>query len=199
MVHIGRLLVETQFSRKHIEEAIHLCEDMTYNVRRVWGSLDSTTIEMQILLSSFYTSSSQHAKAMRIHEELLRETIRDAGDELSEAEACRIALQQIEFLKRTYQRLGKWDKDPSIYVDLFHRLSQEFDGESAWKAAKLQSVDKWQPKGADELGVWHRPASFEFMDTKNVSHHENRLRQSSGSRPNMHRAGSAHSGISITY
>lgn len=199
MVHIGRLLVETQFSRKHIEEAIHLCEDMTYNVRRVWGPLDSTTIEMQILLSSFYTSSSQHAKAMRIHEALLRETIQDAGDELSDADACRIALQQIEFLKRTYQRLGKWNKDPSIYVDLFQRVSQRFEEVPAWKAAKLQSVDKWQPKGADELGVWRRPASFEFMDTTSVSHHENRLRQSSGSRPNMHRAGSAHSGISITY
>ncbi|PQE21552.1 nacht domain protein [Rutstroemia sp. NJR-2017a WRK4] len=168
VVHIGRLLVETQFSRKHIEEAIHLCEDMTYNVRRVWGSLDSTTIEMQILLSSFYTSSSQHAKAMRIHEELLRETIRDAGDELSDADACRIALKQIDFLKRTYQRLGKWDKDPSIYIDLFQRVSQKFEAEPAWKAAKLQSVDKWQIKAADELGVWHRPASFEFMDTTRV-------------------------------
>ncbi|KAI9641201.1 hypothetical protein NHQ30_010001 [Ciborinia camelliae] len=173
IVHIGRLLVETQFSRSHQEQAIILLEDMCYNIRRVWGPLDPTTLEMQNLLSAFYTSSPHPdlTKAMRIHEDILRSTVSDAGDELPRDEVCDIAIVQLELLKRVYWRKGSWDKDVSVYVDLWQQIGQEFENEHAWKEAVkvLKGVDKWTVKKGekgekdDELGIWKRPGSFEFM------------------------------------
>ncbi|CAD6445073.1 c42f2e4b-2fcf-4437-ac29-47625158b686 [Sclerotinia trifoliorum] len=190
IVHIGRLLVETQFSSNHQEQAIHLLEDMCYNVRRVWGALDSTTLEMQNLLSTFYTSSTNPnlTKAMRIHEDILRNTVSDAGDELPSNEVCVIAIAQLELLKRVYWRKGTWDKDVSVYVDLWRQIEQEFEDEHAWKEASkaLKGVDKWSVKKSekgekdDELGIWKRPESFEFMTAQEgTRQHSNNLRKTS--------------------
>ena len=179
VVSIGRRLVETRFTRGHHEEAIHLCEDMCYNLRRVWGALDATTLEMHGLLSAFYTSVGNYRRAMLVHEDLLRDTVSDKGEELPSAEAAQIAAQQLELLKRAYQRLGGWDKDPQNYVDLYQQLMHVFAPEDSWKKAQTQSVEKWQPKGADNLGTWTRPETFEFMSTGSKKH-ANYLRKSSG-------------------
>ena len=50
--------------------ALHLAEDICYNLRRVWGPLDKTTLEMSSLLAEMYTAAGQHAKAMAVHEEV---------------------------------------------------------------------------------------------------------------------------------
>ncbi|KAM0187431.1 hypothetical protein ACHAPC_004156 [Botrytis cinerea] len=188
IVHIGRLLVETQFSSGHQDQATHLLEDMCYNIRRVWGPLDSTTLEMQNLLSAFYTASPHPdlRKAMRIHEDILRSTVSDAGDELPSDQVCVIAIAQLELLKRAYWRSGTWDKDVSVYVDLWRQIEQEFESENTWKGAVkvLQDVDKWSVKKGekgekdDDLGVWKRPVNFEFM-TMEVGRrqHSNMLRK----------------------
>jgi tetratricopeptide (TPR) repeat protein len=180
VVNIGRRLVETQFAHGHQEIAIHLCEDMCYNLRRVWGALDGTTLEMHNLLSSFYTNAGNYRKALLVHEDVLRDTVSDKGDELPSAEASQIAVQHLELLKRAYQRLGGWDKDQQVYVDLYQQLAHVFGSEENWKNAKTQSVEKWQPKGADQLGVWTRPESFEFDESKGARKHANYLRKSSG-------------------
>ncbi|THV44928.1 hypothetical protein BGAL_0555g00020 [Botrytis galanthina] len=188
IVHIGRLLVETQFSSGHQDQAIHLLEDMCYNIRRVWGPLDSTTLEMQNLLSAFYTASAHPdlRKAMRVHEDILRSTVSDAGDELPRDKACIIAIAQLELLKRAYWRKGTWDKDVSVYIDLWRQIEQEFESENAWKEAVklLQGIDKWGVKKGekgekdDELGVWKRPGSFEFMTMEEGKRqHSNMLRK----------------------
>ena len=182
VVTLGRRLVETQFARGNHSEAIHLCEDMCYNLRRVWGALDATTLEMHVLLSSFYTSVQNYRKAMLVHEDVLRDTVSDKGEEIPQAEACAIALHHLELLKRAYQRLGGWDKDSQVYVDLYQQLAHVFGGEEAWKkgSSQIQSVEKWQPKGADGLGVWARPESFEFISTANSRKHANFLRKLTG-------------------
>ncbi|KAN0098801.1 hypothetical protein V8E51_014464 [Hyaloscypha variabilis] len=180
VVSIGRRLVETRFTRGHHEEAIHLLEDMCYNLRRVWGALDATTLEMHDLLSAFYTAVGNYRRAMLIHEDLLRDTVSDKGEELPAAEAAQIAVQQVELLKRSYQHLGGWDKDAQIYIDLYQQLCHVFGSEESWKKANTQSVEKWQPKGADSLGTWVKPESFEFMETGNSRKHANFLRKSSG-------------------
>lgn len=179
VVGIGRRLVETQFSHGHQEQAIKLCEDMCYNLRRVWGSLDATTVEMHNLLSSFYTTAGNYRKAMLVHEDILRDTVSDKGDELPIAEASQIAVQQLELLKRAYQRLGGWDKEPQVYVDLYHQIAHVFGSQEGWKKTAPASVEKWVPKGADSLGIWTRPESFEFVSTGRK--HANYLRKSSGS------------------
>ncbi|ESZ97797.1 hypothetical protein SBOR_1806 [Sclerotinia borealis F-4128] len=190
IVHIGRLLFETQFSSNHQEQAINLLEDMCYNVRRVWGPLDPTTLEMQNLLSAFYTSSPTPnlTKAMRIHEDILRSIVSDAGDELPRYEVCGIAMAQLELLNRVYWRKGSWDKDVNVYVDLWHQIEQELENEQTWKETVkgVISIDKWPVKKGekgekdDGVGVWKRPASFEFMKAEEGKRqHSNMLRKSS--------------------
>jgi hypothetical protein len=50
--------------------ALHLAEDICYNLRRVWGPLDKTALEMSSLLAEMYTAAGQYAKAMAVHEEV---------------------------------------------------------------------------------------------------------------------------------
>ncbi|KFY35273.1 hypothetical protein V494_06061 [Pseudogymnoascus sp. VKM F-4513 (FW-928)] len=183
VVGIGRRLVETQFSQGHQNKAIGLCEDICYNLRRVWGPLDATTLDMLTLLSSFYTAAGKYRKAMLVHEDVIRDTVSDKGDELPVAEASQIAVKHVELLKRAYQRLGGWDKNPEVYVDLYQQAAHAFGSEASWKNSKPTSVEKWVPKGADSLGIWTRPENFEFMITDRK--HTNYLRKSSGSW-NMH-------------
>lgn len=110
---------------------------------------------------------------------MIRSTVSDKGDELPIAEASQIAVQHLELLKRAYQRLGGWDKNPQVYADLYQQVAHAFASEAGWKKAKPISVEKWVPKGADSLGIWTRPESFEFMTTDRK--HTNHLRKSSGS------------------
>lgn len=178
IVSIGRRLVETEFARTHHAAAIHLCEDMCYNLRRVWGALDATTLDMHVLLSEFYTSSGQFRKAVQVHEDVLRDTVSDKGDEISQSEAAAIAVRHLELLRRAYQRLGGWDKDPQVYVDLYQQLAHVFGSEEKWKKAQIQGVDKWSTKGADAVGLWVHPGSFEWMKSEGQRKHANYLRRS---------------------
>lgn len=179
MVGIGRRLVETQFSQGHQDRAITLCEDICYNLRRVWGPLDATTLDMLGLLSSLYTAAGNYRKAILVHEDVIRDTVSDKVDDIPLSEVSRVAVQHLELLKRAYQRFGGWDKDPQVYADLYQQVAHAFGSEAAWKKAKPTSVEKWVPKGADSLGIWTRPESFKFMITDRK--HTNHLRKSSGS------------------
>ncbi|KAI9645500.1 hypothetical protein NHQ30_006240 [Ciborinia camelliae] len=164
---IGCLLIETKFINNHVEEAINLAEDVAYNLIRVLGVLDPTTVKMKNLLSSLYTSWSRHTQAMNVHYTILRDITSDSGDEIPRNELCEAAISQIELLRRTYQRLGTggWDKDSKLYSDLFQQLNVKFEGEETWKSApsEIKNPAKWQAFGADDLGVWQRPKSFKFM------------------------------------
>jgi len=139
---------------------------------------------MHELLSSFYTSSASpdYRKAMLVHEDILRETVSDRGEEIEQDEASAIAVRQLSLLMRSYQRLGSWDKEKQAYVDLYQQLAHVFGSEENWKEAKTTGIEKWEVKpksGTDKLGVWSRPESFEFVDTGKRKH-ENYLRKSSG-------------------
>ncbi|OWP03150.1 hypothetical protein B2J93_7176 [Marssonina coronariae] len=159
------------------EEAIHLCEDICYNLHRVWVDLDATTLEMHNLLSSFYRTVGNYRRDMLVHEDLLREAAID--EELPPAEAAAIAVQQLELLERSYQRLGGWDKEQQIYFELYQQLTDVFTFEDGWKKAQTRSVETWQFKGADNLGTWTKPDRFVFMATESRKHAKF-LRESSG-------------------
>ncbi|KAI6711104.1 hypothetical protein JHW43_006377 [Diplocarpon mali] len=163
--------------RLALEEAIHLCEDICYNLHRVWVDLDATTLEMHNLLSSFYRTVGNYRRDMLVHEDLLREAAID--EELPPAEAAAIAVQQLELLERSYQRLGGWDKEQQIYFDLYQQLTDVFTFEDGWKKAQTRSVETWQFKGADDLGTWTKPDRFVFMATESRKHAKF-LRESSG-------------------
>lgn len=187
IVHLGRRLVETQFALGHHAAAIHLLQDICYNLRRVWGALDPTTLEIQELLSSFYTSSSSpdYRKAMLVHEDILRDTVSDKGEELDGNEAAGIATRHLGLLRGAYGRNGGWDKEKQAYVDLYQQLAHVFGSEEKWKSAKIEGAEKWGVKNkevSEGAGTWKRPEGWEFvpMGAGAQRKHENYLRKSSG-------------------
>ena len=182
VVWIGRRLVETCYTRDHTEEAIHLCKDIRYNLTRVWGSLDKTTLEFTVLLSELYTAKGDYRKALSLHHEVLSELANSDDEGISKSHGAQIAVTHLELLRASYQRLGGWDKDERSYKELYDRLSQKFEGEKSWKDKKLPKIEKWTPKGADQTGMWKKPADFSFMlKEAKAGTHQHALRRTSGS------------------
>ena len=172
---IGRRLVEVRYSHGQRDSAIALLQDIIYNMRRVWGALDKSTLANSTLLSELYTVSGKHADAIAVHEGCLRDLINDELDEPIPKDVGKIATVHAELLKRAYQRNGGWDKDPGSYIQLYQQLSNEFKSDADWKT--VQSIDKWQPKGADALGVFKEPDHWEFLEQDVGGKHENILRR----------------------
>ncbi|KAI9817884.1 MAG: hypothetical protein M1827_001003 [Pycnora praestabilis] len=186
IVAIGYRLVEVRFTHKHRDSAIHLCEDIVYNCRRVWGALDKTTIEMSTLLYSLYTTAGRYHKAMNLAEEMLRQELSDDDEEeVTGHDAIQTTLANLELLKRSYQRRGSWDKDASAYKDLFAQLVDTFGHEKKtvevfgqqMSFQKLQHIDKWSNSGADNIGTFTAPTSWEFMSREEGRKHHNLLRR----------------------
>ena len=158
VVTLGRRLIETRFSRGHHDAAIHLCKDIRYNLTRVWGALDSTTLEFTVLLSELYTATSQYDKAMKVHNEVLSELVYD-DDAADRKEGLEIATKHLELLKRSYARGGcKWSEESS-YVELLQSVSKKF-------GKKLETDHKkWPVKVNDTLGTWVKPKEWGFAIT----------------------------------
>lgn len=189
VVWIGRRLVETRYCRGHTEASIQLCRSICYNLQQVWGQCDKTTLEMTKLLSGLYTAASDYRSAMALHEtalyELLNDTETDTGrtDNVyheSNLNAADTAAQHIELLQRSYQRLGKWDKDPQLYTDLIARVSERFNLDQAQAQAATTQSGSTGTGRVDDVGVWRRPGSFS-LDVDDRSRHQNHLRRTSGS------------------
>ena len=126
-----------------------------------------------------------------VHEDILRDTVSDKGEELPQNEAAQIAARHLTLLMRACQRAGGWDKEKQVYVDLYQQLSHVFGSEDAWKSgtSQLGSIEKWdaKPKGgiADGFGTWEKPKAWTFMDdladgAAGRGKHKNHLKRSSG-------------------
>lgn len=184
IVWIGRRLVEVRFASGRHDAALHLCEDICYNLKRVWGAFDNTTLEMLRLLAELYTAAGAYKKAMAIHEDLLRQTLVAVDEDgvLAPEGGAKIASTHMDLLKRAYLRNGGWDKDPGAYRELYAQLKDVYAAEQAWAAnpTAAQGIEKWSVKDKkDGLGIWQQPASFEFASTRD-NKHENNLRRTSG-------------------
>ncbi|KAJ9664804.1 hypothetical protein H2201_005025 [Coniosporium apollinis] len=184
IVWIGRRLVEVRFASGRHDAALHLCEDVCYNLKRVWGAFDNTTLEMHRLLAELYTAAGAYRKAMAIHEDILRQTLVaiDEDGVLAPEGGAKIASTHMDLLKRAYLRNGGWDKDPASYRELYGQLKGAYAAEQAWAAnsTAAQGIEKWSTKDKkDGLGMWQQPASFEFASTRD-NKHENNLRRTSG-------------------
>ena len=132
-------------------------------MRRVWGILDRTTVEMSNLLSCLYTTEKRYLEALAVHEEILRHEIDSEEEEITKDDAV-TTRKQLELLRRTYQRNGGWgDKDPKVYHELYQQLSQVFGHETEWQGVK--PMEKWNINAAtDNEGTFTTPTSWEFMD-----------------------------------
>ncbi|KAJ6052157.1 hypothetical protein N7499_011539 [Penicillium canescens] len=176
IISIGRRLVEARFSCGRKEQAIRLCADLCYNIGRVWGQFDRITLELTALLSGLYTATGNYAAAMAVHETALRQVTHTQTD-VTSAEMGAFAVQHTELLKRAYQRNGGWAKQSSLYTDLLRNINEQLKTEKTWSQSSLESVDKWQPKGADDLGLWQPPTNYGFLTVGKVNKHQNQLRK----------------------
>lgn len=120
---------------------------------------------MYLILSQLYTGAKRYRDAMGLHEEILRLVL--YGDEEDGVDADHdlgeTARLHLELLKRSYQRLGEFDKSADTYRTLYEELSKQYSG-------KLQSVghiDRWPKNGAtDSLGTFTTPAKWEIVEKK---------------------------------
>lgn len=185
IVCIGKRLVEVRFAAGHKDAALHLCQDIIYNLRRVWGELDSTTLSMWQLLSELQTATGNLHAAQNVHEEILRSALTAVEDgDIETDQATVIAINHFEFLKRAFQRSGTWSKEASVYKQLQSQLSTEFGKEKSWtsNATVKSNIDTWtkEQEQTDSVGVWTEPTSWEFAAAQQVGKHQNHLRKISG-------------------
>lgn len=151
-------------SRERRSEAIRLCEDICYNLRRTRGSLDLTSLEMSELLSQLYTNIGHYREAQGVHENVLRLVVEgdDGDDRTLDTLGATQARHQVELLKQSFLRLHGWDKSPEIYVDLIHDLKQmpEYKSSPAWK--DVRPVNEWNPKEAasETVGKFEAPKTW---------------------------------------
>ncbi|KAI4252851.1 MAG: hypothetical protein L6R42_007811, partial [Xanthoria sp. 1 TBL-2021] len=167
IIEIGRRFVQARYlnaSKERRSEAIRLCEDICYNLRRVWGSLDPKTLEMSDLLSQLYTNMGHTREAQGVHENNLRlVTEGDDGDDRTlDTMDARTARHQVELLKQSYLRLRAWDKSPEIYADLIRDLNAmpEYNSQPEW--ANVKPANEWNPKEAasETLGKFEAPQTW---------------------------------------
>ena len=159
------MLILARYLHSHHQESIHLAEDIVYNLRRTFGPLDDRTLDMNLLLSSLYTGAKRYRDAMALHEEVLRLVL--YGDEETEAEANQdlpeIARVHLELLKRSYTRLGEWDKSADVYKSLYDELAKEYPQ----KIQSVGQIDRWARSGAtDARGTFTPPQKWEIIDKK---------------------------------
>lgn len=120
---------------------------------------------------------------MLVHEEILRDTVSDKGEELEGAEAAAIATRHLRLMRGAYGRNNGFNKEKQVYVDLYQQLAHLFGSEESWKSAKIEGADKWAVKNkevGDGFGAWKKPERWEFVGDATKRKHENYLRYSSG-------------------
>lgn len=68
LLNLGRRLVCARYLAKHSTESIRLCEDIVYNMRRVYGARHPVTLETCDLLAQLYTSTGQQCQSQAAHD-----------------------------------------------------------------------------------------------------------------------------------
>lgn len=103
---------------------------------------------MSEVLSQVYTNANHFADAMGVHEEILRLVVEgdDDDDRTIDTMTPARAKLHLDLLKRSYQRLGKWDKSPKVYKELVDQLLSMpvYKNDANFKG--VQSTDKWNVK-----------------------------------------------------
>ncbi|CAO1620987.1 unnamed protein product [Sympodiomycopsis kandeliae] len=112
---IGLALVHAHVAAEHVAQAITLCDTICYNLRRSGDWLDEQAVQASHLLAQLYTLSGQHAKAMAVHEEVLREV----DEEGSPAVYEKYAQRQVDTFRRSMARNGGYGKSQSSLDLLF--------------------------------------------------------------------------------
>ncbi|KAF4538184.1 Nacht domain protein [Lasiodiplodia theobromae] len=169
---IGLRLTETRAAQGRVDDAIHLAEDIRYNLHRVYGPLDVATLQFTMLLSSLYTTRGRHSEAVQLHEHALTRLANGVGakedgeDGVSGSadESAKAALAQLEGAQRCIAAAGGWNGagvDAGRFRELFGELSQKYGGQRAWGERKMAPVEKWSMKVDAKTGAgWKAPETF---------------------------------------
>lgn len=101
---------------------------------------------------------------MRVHEEILQQIAEDDSDIGSVDDRSELARIHLDLLRRAHQRLGGWEKDANVYVELYNELTEIFRDEKCW--AEVQPIKKWPSKGSanDGFGLYKKPTNWEFLE-----------------------------------
>ena len=172
IVAIGKRLVQAQFLGGKRAKATQLCEDICYNLRRAWGSLDPKTLDMSDLLSECYTTAGHYREAMAVHEEILRLVVEgdDDDDRTIDTVDGQVARKHLDELKRCYQRLGGWDKSAQVYKDIVTQLMNMNEFKNHPKFKGVQPFEKWNVKEeAGEAGKFTAPQEWMFEASELVT------------------------------
>ncbi|KAL8767855.1 MAG: hypothetical protein Q9209_005747 [Squamulea sp. 1 TL-2023] len=148
----GNLVRPATNGKKGRSEAIRLCEDICYNMRWMWGSLDPKALEMSDLLSQLYTNMGHTREAQGVHENILRLVVEgDDGDD------------------RTPDTMDS--KTTQIYEDLIHDLKQmpEYKSQPEWK--DVRPVNDWNVKEAPSQteGKFEAPRTWYLVKPEYVN------------------------------
>ena len=178
---------DSKASKEKISKAIHLCEDICYNLRRVWGSLEPKTLEMSNLLSQVYTEAGHYREAMGLHEEILRLVVDgdDDDDRTIDTMEPKTARENLDWLKASYQRLHGWDKSEKVYKVLVDRLLSMPEFKTAAEFKDAQAIDKWDKKGdPGKKGKFVAPAEWKFVSSAHLTENGGVKAAAASSRPN---------------
>lgn len=175
IIAVGRAFVQARYlnaSKERKSEAIRLCEDICYNLRRTSGGLDPKTLEMSDLLSQLYTSMGHYREAQDLHESLLRLIVEgDDGDDRTQDDAnSETAMKQVTLLKQSFLRLHGWNKSLETYVELIRELKDmpEYKGEKQLK--QLSQPNEWNSKEtpSETIGTFVAPKEWELVKAEHV-------------------------------
>ncbi|KAL9606785.1 MAG: hypothetical protein Q9179_000075 [Wetmoreana sp. 5 TL-2023] len=176
IIAIGRRFVEARYlntSKERRSAAIRLCEDICYNMRRTWGSLDPKTLEMSDLLSQLYTSMGHYREAQDLHENILRLVVEgdDGDDRTLDTMDSKTALHQITLLHQSFLRLQGWNKSRDVYVALIRDLKNmpQYKNEKQWKQLKLPSEWDMKETPSETIGKFIAPTKWEFVPPEQVT------------------------------
>ncbi|GAB7354328.1 hypothetical protein MBLNU459_g4841t2 [Dothideomycetes sp. NU459] len=171
IINLGLRLIDSRHLAAkdgHSHGAIHLAEDINYNIRRVLGGLNAHTLEISTKLSQLYTNAKQYGDAINVHEGILQLIVSgDDGDpRTDDSVTAEVARNHLNLLKAAYQRNEGWDKSAKTYKSLIDELlsMRKYRADSHFR--DVQPVQKWVAKpdeSTGRLGLYVKPQRWGFI------------------------------------
>lgn len=176
LINLAKLLISSRFLADkdgHCHSAIHLAEDVKYNLSRTLGGLHPHTLAISELLSQLYTSAKHYADAINVHEEILQLIVSgDDGDDRTPDEVRpRIAKKHLDLLKAAYQRNEGWVKSKTTYERLVESLLSMREFKNSPEFQNVQPLQKWIAKkeeASSNVGVFMKPVDWELIVPNDV-------------------------------
>jgi hypothetical protein len=161
-----------QAAHGHPHSAIDLLTDMAYNLKRVFTVLDPQTLTCYNHLSAIHILAGHPQKSMAIHGSIIQAALAEDNNSAYADSTARVIHDQLQLLKRVYQRHGKWDDEhgEEHYVRMWDECVDLFQERPVWN--KTDNIRRWSTRGAPaghkDLGCWHAPSEWGFLAPQGV-------------------------------